>query len=215
MSGPIELRAYSFLDQLQPQLASFLATVCPGFMPLEGDAALFVEVSPGIVINVLIDLVLKGTTCQPGSLVVERAYGMMEIHSSDQGQVREAGRIILDHLGLAPTDALRPAIVSSQIITGVDNHQSHIINRLRHGQQLLANDAFHILEVHPAAYAAVAANEAEKASPIRILEIETFGAFGRVYLGGPEDNIHHAADAASRALSGIPGRENHLESLVY
>lgn len=215
MSEPIELRAFSYIDQLQPQLASFIATVCTGFMPLEGDAALFVEVSPGIVINVLTDMVLKGTSCQPGMLVVERAYGMLEIHSSDQGQVREAGRLILGHLGLSASDALRPAIVSTQVITGVDNHQSHIINRLRHGQYLLENDAFYILEVHPAAYAAIAANEAEKTAPIQNLEIETFGAFGRVYLGGPEDNIREAADAVTRLLEGIPGRPNDMKSLIY
>lgn len=215
MSEPIELRTYSYIDRLQPQTAAFLSTVCQGFMPLEGEAALFVEVSPGIVINVLIDRILKGTSCQPGSLVVERAYGMLEVHSPDQGQVREAGRIVLEFLGLSESDALRPAVVSCQTITGVDNHQSHIINRLRSGQFLLKNDAFHILEVHPAAYAAIAANEAEKTAPVNLLEIETFGAFGRVYLGGPEDNIREAAGAITRLLEKHAGRPNAMKSLVY
>jgi len=215
MAESTELRTFSYIDQLQPQLASFIASVCTGFLPLEGDAALFVEISPGLGINVLIDKVLKATDCQPGMLVVERAYGMLEIHSRDQGQVREAGRVILEHLGMTEADALRPKVVSCQIITGVDNHQSHIINRLRHGQYLLQNDAFYILEVHPAGYSAFAANVAEKTAPIQILETETFGAFGRVYLGGPEDNIKEAAAAVDRAISGLGGRDNPVKSLIY
>lgn len=215
MSEPVELRTFSYIDSLQPQLASFIATVCTGFMPLEGNASLFIEISPGLEINVLTDKILKGTRCLPGMLIVERAYGLLEIHSPDQGQVRQAGAIALEHLGLTEADALKPRIISSQIIYGVDNHQSHIINRLRHGQYLLENDAFYILEVHPAGYAAIAANEAEKASPIQNLEVETFGAFGRIYLGGPEDNIKEAAAAVERTLAAIAGRENKGDSVVY
>ena len=217
-TGPmekIELRTFSYIDQLQPQLASFIATVCSGFLPLEGSAALFVEVSPGMQVNILADIILKGTSCRPGMLVVERAYGLLEVHSEDQGQVRLAGRLVLEYLGLEESDALEPKIVFSQIITGVDNHQSHLINRLRHGQYLLENDAFYILEVHPAAYAAVAANEAEKTASVQNLDVETFGAFGRVYLGGSEDNIKEAAAAAVRYLATLTGRENSVKSLVY
>jgi len=214
-AAKVELRAFSFIDSLQPQLASFIATVSRGFLPMEGDAALFVEISPGLEINVLADLVFKGTTCRPGMLVVERAYGLLQVHSPDQGQVRQAGRIVLEHLGLSEAEALKPKIISSQIITGVDNHQSHLINRLRHGQFLLAGDAFYILEIHPAAYAAIAANEAEKVAPIQNLEVMTFGAFGRLYLGGPDDNIKEAAAAVERIVNALPGRENQVKSLLY
>ncbi|HNZ04617.1 MAG TPA: hypothetical protein PKK50_10785 [Myxococcota bacterium] len=215
MSDAAELRAFSIVDQLQPQLASFIAASCTGFLPLEGDTALLVEVSPGIAVNILLDRILKATTCRPGMLVVERAYGLLQVHAGDQGQVREAGRVALEHLGLDSLSALRPAIVSSQTIFGTDNHQSNVINRLSHGQYLFENDAFHILEVHPAAYAAVAANQAEKVAPVRILEVEMFGAYGRVYLGGPEDNIREAADAMRRTIETIPGRPNNLKSLLY
>jgi hypothetical protein len=215
MSGAIDLRTYSFIDNLQPQLASFIATVARGFLPLEGQAALFVEIEPALQINTLLDVALKKTQVIPGMQVIERAYGMIEVHHDDQGQVREAGRVILEHLGLAESDRLTPRIASHQMITGMDNYQTHLINRMRHGQFLLKNETLYILEVHPAGYAAIAANEAEKAAPINLLEMETFGAFGRLYLGGPEDNIREASMAIEKTLKGIVGRPNHGKSLVY
>jgi len=215
MAGAIDLRTYSFIDSLQPQLASFIATIARGFLPLEGQAALFVEIEPALQINSLLDVALKKTGVIPGMQVIERAYGMIEIHHDDQGQVREAGRVILEHMGLAETDRLAPRIVSHQMITGMDNYQTHLINRMRHGQFLLKNETLYVLEVHPAGYAAIAANEAEKAAPVNLLELETFGAFGRLYLGGPEDNIREAADAIERVMKSIEGRANHGKSLVY
>jgi hypothetical protein len=215
MAESLEMRTYTFLDALQPQFASFIATVARGFLPLENQAALFVEISPGLHINVLTDQVLKKTKVIPGMQVVERAYGLLEVHHEDQGQVREAGRAILDHLGLKEESRLKPRILSSQIITGVDNHQTHLINRMRHGQFLLQNETLYILEVHPAGYAAIAANEAEKASPINLLEVETFGASGRLYLGGPEDNIREASYAIEKTLQGLDGRPNEGRSSIY
>lgn len=215
MAEGIELRTFSYIDILQPQLASFIATVSQGFHPLEHEAALFVEIAPGLQINVITDVVLKKTLVIPGMQIVERAYGMLEIHHRDQGQVKAAGRAILDFLGLEEADRLRPRIASSQIITGINNYQTHLINRMRHGQFLLENETLYILEVHPAAYAAIAANEAEKASPINLLEVLTFGAFGRLYLGGPEDNIKEAAAAIEKTLAATAGRPNEGQSLIY
>ena len=48
MQQHIDLRSYVFLDSLQPQYAAFLGTVAQGFLPLAGDASLWVEVAPGI-----------------------------------------------------------------------------------------------------------------------------------------------------------------------
>jgi hypothetical protein len=204
----MELRAYTVLDSLQPQLTGFLQTVSQGFMPMEQQASLFLEIAPGIAINQLTDAALKATTCQPGMQIVERAYGMLELHDHDQGQVRIAGQAMLERLGVKETDRLKPQIVSSQIITGIDGHQSQLINRMRHGDLITASQTLYILEVYPAAYAALAANEAEKASPIHLLEVMTFGAFGRLWLGGGEAEIKEAARAAEAALSALEGRVN-------
>ena len=211
----IELRTYSFIDILQPQLASFIATISKGFMPLERQASLFIEIAPGLQINVITDRVLKHTSVIPSMQIVERAYGMLEIHHDDQGQVKEGSRAILEFLGMKETDRLKPRIASSQIITGINNYQTHLINRMRHGQFLLENETLYILEVHPAGYAAIACNEAEKASPINVLEVMTFGAYGRLYLGGPEDNIKEAAAAVEKTLNELEGKPNEGKSLVY
>ena len=60
------------------------------------------------------------------------------------------------------------------------------------------------MEVAPAGYAALAANEAEKAADINILEVRAFGSFGRIYLGGEERDIdvaYRAAEAGDRRPS--------------
>ncbi|MCL1598668.1 MAG: hypothetical protein M3094_05755, partial [Actinomycetia bacterium] len=90
MSTGIELRAYTFLDSLQPQYAAFLGTTAQGFLPLAGEAVLFVEVAPGIEINRLTDIALKATTVKPGMQIIERVFGLLEIHSPEQSETRAA-----------------------------------------------------------------------------------------------------------------------------
>lgn len=203
----MELRALTVLDSLQPQLTGFLQTVCAGFMPLEKEAAAFIEIAPGIAINQLTDAALKTTTCRPGMQIVERAYGMLELHDKDKGQVEAAVDAIVDRMGVKREDRIKPKLMTTQIITGIDGHQSQLINRMRHGDMIVAGQTLYILEVYPAAYAAIAANEAEKAADIHLLELITFGAFGRMWLGGWEAEIKEAALAAEAALAKIDGRE--------
>src|SRR4051812_16896907 len=124
----MELRALIVLDSLQPQLTGFLQTVSAGFMPLDYEAALFIEIAPGIAINQLTDVALKATTCRPGMQIVERAYGMLELHDQDRGQVEAAASTMLERMGVTVDDRIKPRVVSSQIITGVDGHQSQLIN---------------------------------------------------------------------------------------
>jgi len=204
----MELRAYAYLDQLQPQVTGFLQTVSKGFMPLEKQASLFVEIRPGIAINELTDVALKATTVQPGMQIVERAYGMVELHDDDQGQVHAAGAAILERLGVAETDRMKPRVTSTEVITGLDGHQSQLLNRMRHGDFIAAGDTLYVLEMAPAGYAALATNEAEKAAHIHVLEFQVFGAFGRVWLGGSEAEIDEARKAAEGALSSLTGRES-------
>src|SRR5258706_6804415 len=202
----MELRALTFLDVLQPQVAGFLQTVSQGYMPLDGQAALVVEIAPGIAINALTDAALKATRVVPGMQIVERAFGLLELHASDQGEVRQASRAILDRLGVAETDRLAPVVLSREIITGVDGHQVAMINRMRHGDMLAAGQTLYTLEVQPAGYAAIAANEAEKRAAISVLELVTFGAVGRLWLGGDEEEIQQAARAVDEVLAGLTGR---------
>lgn len=202
-----DLRAYVFLDSLQPQHAAFLGTVAQGFLPLPGDASLWVEIAPGIEINRITDIALKATEVRPGMQIIERLYGLLEVHSPSQAAVRAAGAAILNALELKETDRWKPRILSSQIIRAVDAHHAQLINRMRHGHMLLAGHTLYVLEVEPAAYAAIAANEAEKAAEINILEVRAFGSFGRVYLGGKERDIMAGYGAAIAAIESIQGKE--------
>ncbi|RKY17651.1 MAG: hypothetical protein DRQ55_15260 [Planctomycetota bacterium] len=204
----MDLRTFVYLDVLQPQLASFLATVAQGYLPIEEQAALFVEIQPGIAINRLTDVALKNAAVTPGMQIVERAFGVLELHSFDQAQVRAAGDAMLAHMGKQASDRLQPRVVTSEIITGTSPYQTMLINRFRHGDQILKGQALYILETHPAGYAILAANEAEKASPIRLLEVMTFGAFGRLYLSGGDEEIKAAAAAAEACLTNLDGRPN-------
>jgi hypothetical protein len=202
----VELRSYVFLDSLQLQHAAFLGTVARGFLPLPGDASLWIEISPGIEINRITDVALKSVGVKPGMQIVERLYGLLEVHSSSQADVRAAGSAILAALDLKEEDRLKPRVVSSQIIRNIDPHQVQLINRMRHGHMILAGQTLYVMEVQPAAYAALAANEAEKRADLNILEVTAFGSFGRVYLGGTERDIMAGYQAAIDAIESVGGR---------
>lgn len=203
-----DLRSYVMLDNLQPQHAAFIGTTASGFLPLAGMASLYVEISPGIEINRITDIALKSTNVTPGMQIVERLYGLLEIHSFSQADVRQAGAAILDALDLKEEDRWKPKVFSSQIIRNIDDHQTQLINRMRHGNMIVPGETMYVMEVQPAAYAALAANEAEKAANINILEVRAFGSFGRLYLGGEEKDIDVGWRAASAAIDGVSGRSN-------
>ena len=202
----VDLRTYVFLDSMQPQYASFIATIAQGFLPTQGMAALYVEIAPGIEINRITDIALKSNRVVPGMQIVERQFGMLEIHSESQAEIRQAGAAILDALELKEEDRIKPTIASSQVIRRVDDHQTQLINRMRHGNMILAGQTLYIMECEPAGYAALAANEAEKAANVNLLEVRTFGSFGRLYLGGEERDIDVGYRAAIAAIEGVTGK---------
>jgi hypothetical protein len=202
----VELRSYVFLDSLQSQHSAFLGTVARGFLPLPNDASLWIEISPGIEINRITDVALKATGVKPAMQIVERLYGLLEVHSESQAEVRAAGAAILEALGVKEEDRLKPKVISSQIIRHVDPHQVQLINRMRHGHMILAGQTLYVMEVQPAAYAALATNEAEKRADLNVLEVRAYGSFGRVYLGGEERDIMAGYQAAVDAIESVSGR---------
>ena len=110
----VDLRAYCVIDSLQPQFASFQATVAQGFLPKVGQASLFVEIAPGIEINRVMDIALKSTSVTPGMQIVERHFGMLEVHSDSQADVRQAGEAILAALELSEEQRQKPRIIRSE-----------------------------------------------------------------------------------------------------
>jgi len=205
----IDLRTYIFIDSLQLQMASYMSTVSKGYLPVSGQACCIIEIAPGIEINTLTDIALKATNVTPGMQIVERAYGMLEVHSDSQGDTRVAGETVLRTIEKTETDRIRPRILTSQLIKNVEDHHAQLINRTRHGNMILKGDTLFVLEVEPAGYAYYAANEAEKTAHINIIEVVGFGKFGRVYIAGAEAEVLEAKKIVEKRLAEITGRQEY------
>jgi hypothetical protein len=201
----IDLRAYIFLDRLQPQVAGLLGAAAPGAAPEAGEAALLVEIAPGLIIHRLLDTALKATSCRPAFKEVEREYGLMILHDPDQGQVMAAGDAILDYLGLTVEERLRPHITVNEVVRGVEPDHTRWLNRGRGGSLVEPGESLFLLETRPAACLALSANEAEKMTSIKVIELNTLGAYGRLMLSGAESEIDSAAQAAVSVLESMSG----------
>ena len=205
----IDLRTYIFLDSMQLQMASYLSTVSRGYLPVAGQASCIIEIAPGIEINTLTDVALKATSVTPGMQIVERAYGMLEVHSDSQGETRTAGEAILKAIGRTENERIKPRILTSQLIKNVEDHHAQLINRTRFGMMVLRGDTLFVLEVEPAGYAYYAANEAEKAAHINIVDVTGFGKFGRVYIAGAEAEVLEAKKIVEKRIAELTGREDY------
>jgi len=202
----VTLRTYIFLDQLQPQFATFMGKTARGFLPVPGQASLFVEIAPGIAINRVTDIALKATRVQPALQVCERGYGPRRVPHPAPGERRPAGPANPQHPAGRAGPPMKPKLLTNQIIRGVEAYQTQIINRNSAGMMILPGESLFILETEPAGYVAFAANEAEKAARVGLVNVTPYGAFGRLYMSGPEAEIDSAAAAAIAALESIAGK---------
>lgn len=197
----ISLRTFVFIDSLQPQLASYLATSSQGFLPTPGDACLWIEVAPGMAVHRLSDIALKETSVRMGEQVVERSFGSMEIHYRNQSDVLEAGNIILREIGATIESRMPCRIAWNEIITAITPDHATLINRqLRKGSMILSGKSMFILEVEPAGYAVYAANQAEKAAHVTLIDVKPFGNFGRLTMMGNEAEAKEAARAVENSI---------------
>lgn len=204
----IELRALAIIDKLQKQFVGFIGSTARGFYPVAGQAAIFLEIAPGIEIHSLTNAVLKRANVLPGALVVERTYGMLEVHSDSVADVKIAREVILEYLGLQENDRLKAKVVASEIIERTNPYMSQIVNRFRNSAMMIEDDTLYILECLPAGYAGYAANEAEKAADIKLIHATVFGASGKVYLAGNTSEIQAAKEAAEQSLLALKGRDH-------
>jgi hypothetical protein len=199
------LRCYCYLDRMQAQYAAFVGTVTQGDLPTEGMASLYVEMAPGNEVFRTVDIAVKSTEARPGAQIVEREFGMFEVHSHNQAAVKEAGRIVLDRLGLKAEDRIKPEIASLQLITNVDPYQAQLLNRFRRGSMLVPGETLLVVECAPAAYINYACNEAEKRANLKIIHVSSVGRFGRMWLSGTESEMVTARNAAVEALESLEG----------
>ncbi len=202
----IKLRTYIFINALQPQLASYMGTVSQGFLPVPGDACLWIEVAPGMAVHRLTDIALKGSNVHLGQQIVERAYGSMVIHHRDQSGVQESGQKVLDYLRTDERSRQKCHIMWNEIIRAITPDHAVLINRdNRRGSMILPGQSMYILETEPAGYIVYAANEAEKAANITLIEARAVGAYGRLIMAGKEADINVAAQAATQAIENLTG----------
>jgi len=185
----IDLRTYIFLDSLQYQMASLMATTSRGYYPVALQACMIIEISPGIEINRFTDIALKATNVTPGIQFVERLFGLLEVHSDSQADARQAGAAILKELGRSEEERMKPRVLTS------------------FGNMVLRGDTLYVLEIEPSGYAYFAANEAEKASHINIINVQGVGRFGRVYIAGEEAEVLVSKDIVESRLLSLSGRE--------
>jgi hypothetical protein len=206
MADKFQLRCYCLLDRMQAQYAAFVGTVTQGDLPTEGMASLYIEMAPGNEVFRTVDIAVKATEAKPGAQIVEREFGMFEVHSMNQAAVIEAGRVVLDRLGLKIEDRVKPQIASVQVITRIDSYQAQLMNRFRRGSMLVPGETMLVLECAPAAYINYACNEAEKRASIKIVHVSSVGRFGRMWLSGSEAEIINAKNAAIQALENLEGQ---------
>jgi len=205
MSDNFQLRCYCLLDRMQAQYAAFIGTVTQGDLPTEGMASLYIEMAPGNEVFRMVDIAVKATQAKPGAQIVEREFGMFEVHSLNQASVIEAGEVVLNRLGLKIEDRIKPEIASTQVITRVDPYQAQLLNRFRKGSMLVPGETLLVMECAPAAYINYACNEAEKKASINIIHVSSVGRFGRMWLSGSEAEIVTARNAAAAALKNLEG----------
>jgi ethanolamine utilization microcompartment shell protein EutS len=202
----MELRSYFLIDSMQPQYAALTGVLLSGDVPVEGMAEVFMELAPASDVYEVLDAALKTTDVRPGLLRVEREFGTLEIHSFFQEAVLVAGREALAKVNLSEGDRRKPEVVSVKMVSNVDAYEAQLVNQMGRGGQLLKGQTLCVIEVTPAAYVMLAANEAEKAANITLVHYQPSGQYGRLYISGTDSAVMVARDAAVQAVSSLGGR---------
>ena len=202
----MELRTYILIDSMQPQYAALTGVLLSGDVPVEGMAEVFMELAPASDVYEVLDAALKTTDVRPGLLRVEREFGTLEIHSFFQEAVLVAGREALAKVNLSEGERRKPEVVSVKMVSNVDAYEAQLVNQMGRGGQLLKGQTLCVIEVTPAAYVMLAANEAEKAANITLVHYQPSGQYGRLYISGTDSAVTVARDAAVQAVSSLTGR---------
>jgi|TARA_B110000091_G_scaffold113260_1_gene122443 hypothetical protein len=202
----ITIRALIQIDNLQPKFAAYNGATVQGSVPLSGDTVLIGEFAPGNGVFTLIDRALKASSVEATSQLVEREFGFFILRSPSNAEISAARDSILSELGASMTDRVKPKVATTQIITSVEPYQAQLLNKWRKGSLLVPGQTLGIIECEPAAYISIAANEAEKAADIDIVEVRAVGRFGRLFISGSENSVQTGIDAAIEAIESVDGK---------
>jgi len=199
----MDLRTYILIDSMQPQYAALTGVLLQGDVPVEGMAEVFMELAPASDVYEVMDTALKTTDVRPGMLRVEREFGTLEIHGAVQEAVQVAGRSALARYGLTENDRQKPEVVSVKMVPQVNPYQAQMVNQTSRGSLLLAGQMLCVMEISPAAYVMLAANEAEKAAHITLVHYQPSGRYGRLYIAGSDADVMVGREAAIKAIKSL------------
>lgn len=199
----MDLRTYILIDSMQPQYAALTGVLLQGDVPVVGMAEVFMELAPASDVYEVMDTALKTTDVRPGMLRVEREFGTLEIHGAVQEAVQVAGRNALARYGLTENDRQKPEVVSVKMVPHVDPYQAQMVNQTSRGSLLLAGQMLCVMEISPAAYVMLAANEAEKAAHITLVHFQPSGRYGRLYIAGSDADVMVGREAAIKAIKSL------------
>ena len=196
------------IDRLQPKFAAYNGATVQGSIPLAGDTVLIGELAPGNEVFRLVDKALKASSVEATSQIVEREFGFFILRSPSNAEVSAARDAILSELGMSMNQRLKPQVASTQVITSVEPYQAQLLNKWASGSLLVPGQTLGIIECAPAAYISIAANEAEKAAEIDIVEGRALGRYGRFFMSGSEASVQTALEAATIAVDMVEGIES-------
>lgn len=207
MASNLTIRALVQIDRLQPKFAAYNGATVQGSIPLAGDTILIGELAPGNAVFSLVDIALKASRTEATSQIVEREFGFFILRSPVNTEVVAARDAILSELGVGINSRLKPRLESTQIINSVEPYQAQLLNKWRKGSMIVPGQTLGIIECSPAAYIAIAANEAEKNADIDIVEVRAVGRYGRFFMAGSEASVEAAMEAAISAINDVSGVE--------
>ena len=208
MDQALTIRALIQIDRLQPKFAAYNGATVQGSIPLAGDTVLIGELAPGNEVFRLVDKALKASSVEATSQIVEREFGFFILRSPSNAEVSAARDAILSELGMSMNQRLKPQVASTQVITSVEPYQAQLLNKWASGSLLVPGQTLGIIECAPAAYISIAANEAEKAAEIDIVEVRALGRYGRFFMSGSEASVQTALEAATIAVDMVEGIES-------
>ena len=208
MEPALTVRALMQIDRLQPKFAAYNGATVQGSIPLAGDTVLIGELAPGNEVFRLVDKALKASSVEATSQIVEREFGFFILRSPSNAEVSAARDAILSELGMSMNQRLKPQVASTQVITSVEPYQAQLLNKWASGSLLVPGQTLGIIECAPAAYISIAANEAEKAAEIDIVEVRALGRYGRFFMSGSEASVQTALEAATIAVDMVEGIES-------
>jgi len=173
------LRVIAHVDRMGPQYAAYWGLMAQGALPRVGDSQLLVEVSPSNAVFPVTDAV--------------------ELHASTSDTVLEAADAVLDALGLGWSDRMAPSVISTQRLANIAPDHSQLFNKVRRGAWTLPGDTLFVLEISPAAWVYLIANELEKAVDVELVRVAGTGLYGRLIVAGTEADAE-GAEATALAL---------------